>query len=103
MRRRRHLLDAPAGISCNAPADLLLGAVGRGDAAARRALVLGLVAQHRIFHVGQDLAERLGLVVVAIDVDDAEILVAPLDCLLGRVPGAVPRGCGLLLAELEEP
>ena len=41
------------------------------------------MAHHRILHVLQDLVERLGLVVVAVDVDDAEILVAALDRLLG--------------------
>jgi hypothetical protein len=81
----RHLLDPAAGIACDASAQLLIGAVGRGDTAARRALVLGLVAQHRILHVLQDLVEGLGLVVMAVDVDDAEILVAPLHGLLGGV------------------
>ena len=65
------------------PADLLVGAVCRRDAAARHALVLRLVAQHRIVDVLEDFVERLGLVVVAVDVDDAEILVAALDRLFG--------------------
>ena len=37
----------------------------------------------RILHVLQISVEGLGLVVVAVDVDDAEILVAALDRLLG--------------------
>ena len=41
------------------------------------------MAQNRILHVLQDLVEGLGLVVMAVDVDDAEILVAPLDRLVG--------------------
>ncbi len=82
VRGRRHLLDAAAGIAGDAAADLLVGAVGRRDAAARHALVLGLVAQHRIVHVLQDLVERLGLIVVAVDVDDAEVLVTALHRLL---------------------
>ena len=46
------------------------------------ALIFGLVAHHRIFDVFGDLGEGRGLVVMAVDIDDQEILVAALDRLL---------------------
>ena len=85
VRSRRDLLDPAAGIAGDAPADFLVRAVGRRDAATRRALIFGFVANDRILHVLQDLVECLGLVVVAVDVDDAEILVAALDRLVRRM------------------
>ena len=94
VRGRRDLLDPAAGIAGDASADLLVRAVGRRDAATRRALILGLVADDRILHVLQDLVEGLGLVVVAVDVDDAEILVAALDRL---VRGMRQQGGGIEL------
>ena len=85
MRRRRHLLDAAARIAGNAAGKFLVGAVCRADAGTRHALVLGLEAHHRIVHVLDDFLERLGFVVMAVDVDDAEVLVAASHRLLGRM------------------
>ena len=82
MRRRRDVLGPAPRIARDATADLLVGAVFRRDAAARQALELGLVAQHRILDVFSDLVESFGLVVMGIDVDDQEILVVALDRLL---------------------
>ena len=48
------------------------------------ALILRLIAQHRVFDVFDDLGEGFGLVVMRVDIDDEEILVAPLDRLLRR-------------------
>ena len=85
MRRRRHLLVLALRIAGDAAGELLVGAGLRRDAAARRALELRLVAQHRVLDELRDLLERLGLVVMRVDVDDEEVLVAALDRLLGGV------------------
>ena len=50
-----------------------------------QALMPGVVPQHRIVDVFDDLVERFRLVMMRIDVDDQEILVAALHRLLGRV------------------
>jgi hypothetical protein len=43
------------------------------------------MTQHRVVHVLDDFLERLGLVVVTVDVDDAEVLVAAGRRLLGGI------------------
>ncbi len=81
----RRLLAVASLVARDAAGHLLIGAARRGDAAVAHALEPRLVAQHRVLDVFEDLAERLGLVMVRVDIDDAEILVAALRRLLGRM------------------
>jgi hypothetical protein len=102
VRRGRNLLEPAPRIAGDAPSEFLIRAVGRANSAARHPLIPGFVAQDRILHVLQDLVERLGLVMVAVDVDDQEILVAALDRLLRgmRKQGTGVEFCGGEIAEV---
>ena len=92
LRQRNVAVDAggrlflvPAPVARDAARHLLVRAARRSDAAFAHALDLRLVAHHRVLDIFEDLLERLGLVMVRVDVDDAEILVFPLRRLLGRM------------------
>ena len=90
MRFWRHLLVLALRIARDAAGEFLVGTGLRRDAATRGALEFRLVAQHRIVDELGDLLERLGLVVVRLDVDDEEVFIAALDRLLG---GVAATGC----------
>ena len=82
MRLGRGFFLVSSRVAGDAPAELLIGAVSAGNAAAAKALVLCLIPHHRVFDEFADLRERAGLVMMAVDVGDEEILVSPLDRLL---------------------
>ena len=80
------LLHATYRVAHHAAAHILIADSGRQHAdalcicltrAARKLL------QHRVVHVVEDLADRFAFVVMRIHVNDGEILVAALGCLLG--------------------
>src|SRR5579862_6282743 len=74
-----------ARIARKAPAEILIAARRRGEAGAAEALILRLVPHHRVFEEIANLGEAVGLVVMGVDIDDEEILIAPLDRLLVRM------------------
>jgi hypothetical protein len=84
MRVRRRLLLALARIARDAAHQILIAAARRrrGDAAAAVALILGLIAHHRIVDIFEDLGIRHVLIVMSVDIDDEEILVVTLHALL---------------------
>ncbi len=59
------------------------------------ALIARLIAQDRVFDVIADALETVGLVVMRVDIDDEEILIAALDRLLFRM-GEEGRGIEFL-------
>ncbi len=90
----RHLFVGAAGEAGDAAAQILVVAVGLRHAVAAPALIAHLVAQNRVFDVGEDFVVVIAFVVMRVDVDDAQILVMPLDRLL---PGI---GQDLVLVDL---
>ena len=85
----RHLLELAHRIAQHAPADVLIADAARQHAGALRAAALRGAArellQHRIVHVVEDLVERFQLVVMRVDIDDREFVVAALARLVRRV------------------
>ncbi len=82
------LLDLAQRIARDAAAHILVADAARHHAVALgagQARAHGELLQHRVFHVFEDLVERLQLVVVRVDVDDREVPVAALARLLRGV------------------
>ena len=84
----RNLFELAHRIAQHAPADVLIADAARQHAGALRAAALRGAArkllQHRIVHVVEDLVERFQLVVMRVDVDDRELVVAALAGLVAR-------------------
>ena len=76
----RHLFELAHRIAQHAPADVLIAdAAGQHAGALRAAALRGAarkLLQHRIVHVVENLVERFELVVMRVDVDDRELVVA---------------------------
>jgi hypothetical protein len=82
------LFDAAERIAGDAPAHVLIADAAGHDVDALGIAGIGALrelAHHGIGHVVEDLVERLELVVVGVDVDDGEILVAAIFRLAGGV------------------
>src|SRR5690348_6032941 len=73
-RRLFHLVTLAA---TNAAGKILIGAGGRCQAAHSISLISRLLPHHWVFDIVADLLEGLRLVMMRIDVDDEEILIAP--------------------------
>ena len=77
-----HLFELAHRIAQDAPADVLIAdAAGQHAGALRAAALRGAareLLQHRIVHVVENLVERFQLVVMRVDVDDRELVVAAL-------------------------